>query len=197
MDFLLGSILPYVLIYKYAAIFIISFSGAIILPLPVNLMLLAIGAFSSQGYFNIWFSLTAAMTGNVLGDVTDYFVARKYGEAIIRKFKMREKLFFRQLEEELRSDAVSTVFTSRFAGSLSSITNFLAGFVGVPFFKFLIPDILGDFIEPFFVLIIGYVLGVYWSSASSVLNMIAGLVATAVIMFILFRMYRRMAKRHS
>lgn len=197
MDFLLGSILPYVLIYKYTAIFIISFAGAIILPLPVNLMLLAIGAFSSQGYFNIWLSLTAAMTGNVLGDVTDYLVARKYGEIVIRKLNIRRHAFFQQLEEELRSDAVSTVFTSRFAGSLSSITNFLAGFVNVPLFSFLIPDILGDFIEPLVVLIIGYALGTYWSSASDTLDVFAALVATAVIMFILFRIYRRMAKRRS
>jgi membrane protein DedA with SNARE-associated domain len=197
MDFLLGSILPYVLIYKYAAIFIISFLGSMIIPLPVNLTLLAIGAFSSQGYFNIWLSLTAATAGNVLGDMADYLLARKYGEALIRKLNLRRNIFFQQLEEELRSDAVSTVFTSRFAGSLSSITNFLAGFVNVPLFSFLIPDILGDFIEPLAVLLIGYILGTYWSSASDTLDVFAALVATSVIMFIFFRMYRRMAKRLS
>ena len=195
MDFLIGSILPYVLIYKYAAIFIVSLLGSMILPLPVNMMLLAIGAFSSQGYFNIWVSLLAATTGNVLGDVADYVVARKYGEALIRKLNIRRHTFFRQLETELREDAVSTVFTSRFAGSLSSITNFLAGFVGVPFWSFLMPDMLGDFIEPLAVLFIGYALGTYWSSASDTLDMVAGLVATAVILFILFRIYRRMTKR--
>jgi len=71
------------LIYKYAAIFTIAFFGAIILPLPVNAMLLAIGAFSSQGYLIYGGSLTAAVTGNVLGDVTDYLATRKYGEIII------------------------------------------------------------------------------------------------------------------
>jgi membrane protein DedA with SNARE-associated domain len=197
MDFLLGSILPYVLIYKYAAIFIVSFLGAIILPLPVNMMLLAIGAFSSQGYFNIWFSLTAAMTGNILGDMMDYVLARRYGEALIRKLNIRHNAFFLQLEEELRSDAVSTVFTSRFAGSLSSITNFLAGFVGVPLWSFLIPDVVGDFIEPLVILFVGYGLGTYWSSASDILDMFAALVATAVILFILFRIYRRMLKRRT
>ena len=149
MSSLLGSILSYVLIYKYAAIFIIAFFGAIILPLPVNAMLLAIGAFSSQGYFNLWGSLTAAVTGNVLGDVTDYLATRKYGEIIIRKLKINKSRLFLQLEEELCQDAVGTVLISRFAGSLSSIVNFLAGFVGVPFFSFLIPDVIGDFIEPF------------------------------------------------
>ncbi len=196
MDYLLGAILPYVLVYKYAAILIIAFSGAMILPLPVNPMLLAIGAFSSQGYFNIWLSLSVAVAGNVLGDMTDYLAARKYGEIIIRKLKIRSLRFFRQLEEELRLDAVGTVFTSRFAGSLSPVVNLLAGFVDMPFFNFFIPDFLGDFIEPFAVLFIGYALGAYWSSVSGTLNLVAALVATAVIMFILFRMYRRMSKRY-
>jgi membrane protein DedA with SNARE-associated domain len=196
MDSLLGWILSYVLIYKYVAIFIIAFSGAIILPLPVNPMLLAIGAFSSQGYFNVWASLSIAVTGNVLGDMTDYLVAKKYGELIIRKLKLRSVRFFRQLEEELRRDAVGTVFTSRFAGSLSPVVVLLAGFVGVPFFSFFIPDILGDFIEPFVILFIGYALGIYWSSVSGTLNLIAALVATSVVLFVLFRMYRRMSKRY-
>lgn len=196
MDSLLGSILSYVLIYKYAAIFIINFSAALIFPLPANPMLLAVGAFSSQGYFNIWASLFVAVTSNVLGDVAGYLIARKYGELIIRKLKMRRVRFFRQLEEELRADAVGTIFTSRFAGSLSPVVNILSGFVNVPLFHFLIPDIAGDFIEPFVVLFIGYALGDYWSSVSGTLNIVAALVATMVILFILFRMYRRMARRH-
>jgi len=197
MESLLSLILSYVLIYKYVAIFIIAFSGAMILPLPVNPMLLAIGAFASQGYFNIWISLSVAVTGNILGDMTDYFLAKKYGEALIRKLKIRNVRFFRQLEAELRRDAVSTIFTSRFAGSLSPIVVLLAGFVDVPFLSFIIPDILGDLIEPLVVLFIGYALGTYWSSVSSTLNLIAALVATAVVMFILFRMHRRITKRYT
>jgi membrane-associated protein len=197
MGSLLGSILSYVLIYKYAAIFIIAFSGAMILPLPVNAMLLAIGAFSSQGYFNLWGSLAVAVTGNILGDVTDYLLTRKYGEIVIRKLRINKSRFFLRLEEELRQDAVGTVFTSRFAGSLSSVVNLLAGFVGVPLLSFLIPDILGDFIEPFFVLCVGYALGAYWSDFSNILSISVAIVATAVIMFILSKMYRRMEKRRN
>jgi membrane protein DedA with SNARE-associated domain len=195
MDSLLASVLSYVLIYRYAAIFIIEFFGAIILPLPVNAAMLAVGAFSSQGYFNLWGSLTAAVAGNVLGDLTDYLATRKFGEIVIKKLRINKSRFFLQLEEELRQDAVSTVFSSRFAGSLSSIVNFVAGFVGVPFFSFFIPDLLGDLIEPLVLMCVGYVLGVYWDNFSSVLTIFAAVVATGVIMFILFRMYRRMTKR--
>ena len=193
MDALLGPLLSYLLLYKYAALFIVVYSGAIILPLPVNAMLLAVGAFSSQGYFSFWISLALAVTANTLGDLTDYGITRRYGEAVTRKLKIDKARFFIQLKEELRTDAAVTVFTTRFAGSLSSIANFLAGLVGVPFTTFLFFDLLGNIIEPFAALAIGYLVGNYWSDFSGFLSLIAGMVAAGVILFILARIYRRMA----
>jgi membrane protein DedA with SNARE-associated domain len=196
MGSLLSSILSYVLIYKYAAIFIVAFGASIIVPLPESAMLLAVGAFSSQGYVNLWGSLVAATTGNVLGDLTAYLATRSFGEIVIRKLKIDKSRFFLQLEEELRESAFGTVLSSRFAGSLSSIVNFIAGFVRVPFLRFFIPDFIGDFVEPLALLCIGYFLGTYWNNFSNVLTTFAAIVATGVIMFILFRMYRRITKRH-
>lgn len=196
MSSLLNPILSYVLLYRYIAIFIFDFGSALILPLPMGVTLLAVGAFSSQGYFNLWYALIVAVVGNVLGDVAGYLLTRKYGETIIRKLKIDKSRFFVQLEEELRQDAVGTVFSSRFAGSLSSVVNLLAGFVKVPFLSFIIPDIVGDVIEPAAILLVGYVLGVYWSSASDVLTLSAAVVATALVLFIMFKMYRRMVRRN-
>lgn len=51
---ILSSLPSYVLLYKYVAIALVVYSGAVILPLPANAMLLAVGAFASQGYFSFW-----------------------------------------------------------------------------------------------------------------------------------------------
>jgi membrane protein DedA with SNARE-associated domain len=61
--------------------------------------------------------------------------------------------------------------------------------------KFIIPDVIGDTVEPLGILFIGYVLGTYWDSFSGVLEIIASIIAVGVIMFILFKLYRRMTKR--
>jgi membrane protein DedA with SNARE-associated domain len=189
-------LLSELLLYKYVALFIIEYTGAIILPLPVNASLLAIGAFASQGYFSFWVSLLVAITGNTLGDLTDYWLTRKYGEKVIRWFKLDKVRFFNLLKEELKSDAAITVFTTRFAGSLSSITNFLAGMVGVPFRTFLLYDFLGNFIEPGVALGVGYAVGDYWTNFSSFFGLVTGVITVSIVIFILVRMYKRVTKKY-
>jgi membrane protein DedA with SNARE-associated domain len=197
MDALLTPILSYVLLYKYAAIFFIVYTGAIIIPWPANAMLLAVGAFASQGFIDFWMSLTVAVVANCLGDLTDYWIARTFGERVIRRLKIDKVRFFIRLREELVTDAAVTVFITRFAGSLSSITNFLAGFVEVPFMTFLWFDLFGNFIEPFGALALGYAVGNYWSDFSNLLSLIAGIFAAAIVLFVLARIYRRMMRKYS
>ena len=192
---ILNSLLSYVLLYRYFTIALVVYASALILPLPANAMLLAVGAFASQGYFSFWLSLAIAAIANTLGDCTGYIVARKWNNFVIRNLRLHRVKFFNQLEEEFRSDAAITVFTTRFAGSLSTIANFLAGLVAVPFKIFLVNDFLGNFIEPFVILSIGYLVGNYWNDFSGTLDIIAAIIAVGVIMFILLRIQKRIAKK--
>lgn len=188
-------LLSSLLLYRYPALFLIEYTGAIIIPWPVNILLLAVGAFASHGYFNLWTSLAVAVTGNCAGDLTDYFLARRYGEPVIGFFRLRRLRFFTQLQEELRADAAITVFTTRFAGSLSSIANFIAGLVRVPFATFFIWDLVGNVIEPAAALALGYAVGDYWSDLSDIFDLFAAIAATAIILFVLIRLSRRMRQR--
>lgn len=192
---ILFSLLSYVLLYKYVAIAFFLFISAIIVPLPVNATMLAVGAFASQGYINFWLALSIAAISSTLGDLTDYGITRKYGEQVTRALHLHKFKFYNQLQEELRTDAAITVFTSRFAGSLSIITNFLAGLVNVRFRTFFVNDLLANIIEPFGALGIGYVVGDYWSDFSNLLEIVTAIIAVAVVMFIFVRMYRRMMKK--
>lgn len=193
---ILNSVLSYVLLYKYVTIAVVVYSAAVILPLPANAMLLAVGAFASQGYFNFWSALAVAVIANTLGDLTDYGVTWRYGERVTRLLRLHRFKFYNQLQEELRTDAAITVFTTRFAGSLSPVANFLAGLVRVPFKTFLVNDFLGNLIEPFGALAVGYVAGNYWNNFSNLLELVAAIVAVAVIMFVVFRIYRRMMRKY-
>jgi membrane protein DedA with SNARE-associated domain len=196
MDALLNPILSYVLLYKYIAIFFVVYTGAVIVPWPANAMLLAVGAFASQGYISFWISLAVAVTANTLGDLTDYGISRWFGDSFIHRFGIDKVRFFIRLKEELVTDAAVTVFTTRFAGSLSSITNFLAGLVEVPFMTFLWFDLLGNIVEPFAALTLGYAVGNYWSNFSNLLSLTAGIIAAAVLLFMLARIYKRMMRKY-
>jgi undecaprenyl-diphosphatase len=193
---ILSALLSFLLLYKYVALALVVYASAIILPLPTNAMLLAVGAFSSQGYFNPWLSFAVAVSANTLGDLTGYALTWKYGEPIIRFLHLERVRFFNQLKEELRTDAAVTVFTTRFAGSLSPIANFLSGMVKVPFRTFLPFDLLGNVIEPGGALLIGYAVGDYWNDFSGPLEIFAGVVAVSVVLFILVRIYRRVSRKY-
>ncbi|MGB7957601.1 MAG: DedA family protein [Minisyncoccia bacterium] len=194
---ILATLLSWLLLYKYVALFAIVYSSALLLPLPTNAALLAVGAFSSQGYFNFWLSLVIAVTSNTLGDLTGYAVTRRWGETVTHALRLHKFRFFNRLADEFRTDAAITVFMTRFASSLSTISNFLAGLVKVPFSIFLFYDILGNFIEPGAALGFGYLVGDYWNSLSGTFETVTGTIAVAVVIFILFRISQRMAKKYA
>ena len=195
MNGVLNWLLSSLLLYRYPALFLIEYTGAIIIPWPVNVLLLAVGAFASHGYFDVWTALAVAVTGNCAGDLTDYFLTRRYGEPVIRFFRLHRLRFFAPLQEEFRADAAITVFTTRFAGSLSSVANFIAGLVQVPFATFFIWDLIGNIIEPAAALGLGYAVGDYWNDLSDIFDLFAAIAATAIILFILIRISRRMQRR--
>ena len=72
MDYVLATTLSYLLIYKYLAFFVLLFLGSFILPLPDNLILLAVGAFASQGYFSFFLVLILAIITTTASDILGY-----------------------------------------------------------------------------------------------------------------------------
>jgi membrane protein DedA with SNARE-associated domain len=195
MDLILTPLLSFVLLYKYVAIFLIIYIAAIMVPLPSNAMLLAIGAFASQGYVNFWIVLATAILGNVLGDVTDYSLTRKYGDVVIKKLRLDKLVFLEYLTEEIKKDATVTIFFTRFAGSLCPVVSLLSGLVKVPFKKFLLLDFVGNFLEQSTALVIGFYVGNSWNAFSNIINLFVAIVAFAMIIFILLRIQKRILKR--
>ena len=193
---MLSSLLSYLLLYRYAALAIVVYVGAVGAPLPVNMMLLALGAFANQGFFSFWLSLGITAAFNTAGDLTGYGITRKYGDWIMRVLHIRKAQFFVNLEKELRSDAAITVFITRFAGSMSSVTNLLAGLVKVPFMTFFVNDLVANILEPGMWLGIGYVVGNYWSNFSGLSSIVGGIFAVSIIMFVLFRIQQRLTKKY-
>jgi membrane-associated protein len=192
----LATILSWLLLYKYAALFLVVYTGSVLLPLPINAALLAVGAFSGEHFFNFWLSLAIAIAANCAGDLTAYGIARHWGERVIRLLRLDRLKFFGYLAEELRHNAAITIFLTRQAGYLSNISNFLAGMVEVPFLTFFSFDLIGNLVEPPIAIGVGYMVGNYWSSFLGVFTTATAAVAIVVVMFVLMQISRRIAKRY-
>jgi membrane-associated protein len=174
-------LLSFLLLYKYWALFAAMFISAVILPIPTNTLLLAAGAFASQGYFNFSLSLVVAVGANVLGDSFDYFLARRYGRSVIHMLHIRLPSYIERLEAYVKRHPGPTIFFTRFVGTADPLTNLLSGFIGIPFSTFLLYDFLGNVISIGGVLYAGYFLGIHWQDFSQLFSILGWILLGCIV----------------
>ena len=195
MNLAVSIFLSYILVYKYFAVFGLIFLGSFILPLPDNAMIMAIGAFASQGYFNLSLSFILAFSANVMADILGYFVTYKYGELAIRKLKIGNNKYFLKAGDYVKKYAGITVFVTRISTPFGPLVNFLAGFYKVSFKKFIIFDLLGNLIDFSFYMFLGYWLGNYWQYFVGVAGSFGEVIIIIAVVFIAIRIYARRKNR--
>lgn len=195
MNALAPLLLSFLLLYGYWALFLIVFIAALILPLPTNSLLLAAGAFASQGYFSAPMVLLVAMIANVAGDSIGFFLAQRYGRSAIHLLHLHVPSYIERLERYVLSYPGLTIFVTRFAGAADPLANVLAGFAGVPFRVFLVADILGNLVSIGGVIYAGYFLGIHWQDVINLVSvgdwMLAGVFVIVVIAIALWYRKRR------
>ena len=175
MDYLslLGPLFSGLLLYKYVVLFIAVFLAGLGLPIPSGTLLVAVGAFASQDYFNLWISFIVALLANIFGDLSIYFLIRRYGARLIRKNYHKRFLFISRLEKiaidlerRIEKHEAITIFVTRFFGLASTIVNFLSGLIPVPFKTFIIYDFLGNFLDIALLLLLGFFISESWQSVA-------------------------------
>jgi len=190
MDKILALTLSYILLYKYVALFILVFLGTLLLPVPCNVMLLVVGVFSSQGYMNFSGSLIVAITANVSGDATGYFLARYYGLALLRKIGRNRPVKFDGLGKYITNYGSGTIIITRFVGAMSVIVNLFCGLTKFSFRKFILSDIAGNILSISIVMVIGVLVGQYWNQSEVIVDWVSGLLTAILIIFAGFKVWR-------
>ena len=183
MSLFLSATLSFILLYKYLAVFIIIFMGAFLVPLPGNTVIIAAGAFSSQGYMHLSFVFLLILTTNISADILGFSLTHKYGEKILLFFHIKRDGKLVSVEKKLREFAFGTIFLTRLAGPFGPTVNFVSGLIGVPMKKFLAADLLGNVTDITLFLGLGYFLGNYWQS---VLGYIWIMGCICVVLFLLY-----------
>ncbi len=173
MDLFFQSLLTAVLVYKYVAIFLITFFGALALPLPTNTIITASSFFSLQGYLDLRLVFLAGFLGNILGDLAGFFLARKYGKVLFSRLGLKHSLSLPSIvdaETKLRRHSFSTVLVSRFVSIASPMVNIFAGIAHVPIHLFSLAEILGAFGEVGIACAVGVVFGDNWQYIETLLQ---------------------------
>lgn len=186
MGNIVGPLLSYVLLYKYFAIFVITYLGAIAFPLPSGTVVMASTAFATQGYLSVPLVFLTALLGNVAGDNSGYWLTRRYGVRFLHFVGLRKVVTsknYQRLYEEIDHHPIIIIYLSRFMTGIAPTVNVISGTTRLPFKKYITFEFLGECTEVGFFTLSGYFFGANWSyieqfSAESWVLLLSGAVLT-------------------
>jgi membrane protein DedA with SNARE-associated domain len=176
-DYLLTQIINY-----GAPLFgLILFLGAMGIPVPASILLIAAGAFSQQGFLD-WSSIAIfGLLGAVAGDAVSFgmgFYARNW----VSK-RMAGSSAWKNARDTFESRAGMAVYFTRFlVTALALPTNLIAGGSGFKFRKFLTYDIFGELTWIILYGGLGYWFGSEWELVSDFISNFGGLILGLVIL---------------
>lgn len=208
MSVFLTGLLDFLLAYGYLALAISVFIASVGAPLPISLLLLAAGAFSAQGNFNIVLLSLIAVVAAVAGDCTGYWIGWRWGSKAL-EWLPRSRIgrrFIKPRNIERSRDIVHrhggwAIFLTRsLLSALGSVTNFVAGTESFPFRSFLVYDISGEALAAVLTIGLGFLFDESWEAMGDVLGAISlfalGLACLLIFAYILLR-YRSRATAKS
>lgn len=189
MDFLAQTILPYILLYKYWALFFFTFLSALAIPIPAGTLLVASAAFASQHYLNFFFILIVAAAANIIGDTICYWVFRLYGHRILDRFAFTRKILrsknFRLIEAKIRQRPGFVIFISRFESLANLSVNIVCGLGKVSYRRYIVFEAMGAMADATLYGSIGYIFGDSWEAVNNLIGNFSIIVFVILIVCII------------
>jgi membrane-associated protein len=196
MSTIFQNILGSLLVYKYVALFIITFFSSLGIPFPAGSSVIASGAFASQGYFNIFTVLIISFCGNALGDISMFFLSRFYGKRFLEWIhlgRMTETKAFSRLTDVMDRHSARMLIVSRFQDQTTTLVNVIAGLGDMTFKHFCLYALIGDILQILFYSGIGYFFASNWDTLYSTIGVFIWLIII-VTLTVPFFLTRRISK---
>ena len=127
----------------YAGILLVLLLGSLGVPIPEEMPIVAAGILSHERLMRWWLALPVCLLGVLAGDVTLYWIGRRWGERVLDWRAVRWVLTAEReqwLTERYREHAMKTVAMARHVAGLRAAAFLTAGIAHVPFWKFLVAD---------------------------------------------------------
>lgn len=186
--------LTWIIAYGPAFLGMMLFLGAIGIPLPGTIFVIAAGAFMRQGVMDMTWTPVAALAGAVLGDVTSYGMGRWLRTVLQRRFGNSSK--WKRAESTLKRRGGVAIFLTRWLLTpLAVPTNLLAGSGDYPFKRFIAFDVAGEITWLLIFGTLGYGFGSQWEAIGALSRDFTGLLLG--IATLLAGIYFLLRKRHS
>jgi membrane-associated protein len=160
---------------------LILFFGALGIPVPASILLIAAGAFSQQGILDALSTGLLGLLGAVLGDAASFSMGHYAKDWVDQRFAASSA--WKNAQQTFAARAGMAVYLTRFLITALAIpTNLIAGGSGFRFRKFMTYDIAG---ETTWILLyggLGYWFGSEWELVSDFIDNFGGLMLGIVIL---------------
>src|SRR5256885_714034 len=157
-----GTVSGLVASYGYVVLFFLVGLESLGLPVPGGPALVTAAAFAALGHLSIYGVVTTAVAAAVIGDNGGYWIGRKGGIALVRRYGRFLHLNEAPLERARHffgRHGPPTVFMGRFIALLRTWTAVLAGAARMPYGRFMLYNALGAVCWAGVVGALGYVFG--------------------------------------
>jgi len=184
MSLFFFQVLSSLLIYRYLALFAITFLGSFGLPVFAGPSVIAASAFASQGYFNFLWVVIFGSAGNIIGDITFFWLVRRYGQKILARLHLRklaDSPVLRSAAEIAETYKAPVILISRFQTQATAIVNVLAGLGKINFKRFALLVFGGEILQIVFYAAIGYLFSDTWEAIYT----IAGEFSWVIVLFLI------------
>jgi membrane-associated protein len=189
-------LLSYLIIYGSPMLAGALLLGALGIPVPGTLIVIAAGAFVRQGVLDIYSTPSLGLVGAVAGDTIVYGLGR-FARVWIQK-RFGQSAVWQKAEAYFRRRGGIAIYLTRWLFTpLAVPTNLIAGSSGYPFWKFLLFDVSGELTWIALYGSLGYAFGSQWELISDFISDFSGLLLGIVILgagvYFLFRLRKRPA----
>ena len=135
--------------YGAPVLFVAIVIGAIGVPIPASLLLLAVGSLVAQEELGLWPVVLAGVAGATLGDQAGYALGRFGGQRVVDRLPggLASPSRMAQAERFMGRWGAASVFLSRWlVGPLGPWVNLSSGLGGYRWPRFLLWDVLGELV---------------------------------------------------
>jgi membrane-associated protein len=169
-----------------AALIFLDRAAFIGIVLPGELFLAIGGVFAGRGQLSVALVIVIGACAGVLGEVTSYWLGRRYGVRITRHLPLANRFnkHLKQARDYFRRNGGKTVFIGRYVSVVGTFLPFVAGMSKMSFGRFLAFDVVAVTLWAGAVTIVGYTLNSQIELVDKILSQFGWALLAAVVLFV-------------
>jgi len=181
--------------FGYAGLFITMFFGNVLVPIPVEAIMIPAGYLVQQGEMNLWVVIGSAIAGDIGGSLFSYYFALHFGRRFL--FAYGKYVFFthdkiEMLDKFFAGHGEISVLTGRLVPGLRHFMAFPAGLSHMNVKKFAVYTGVGGGLWMSTLILVGYMIGGNKALVRHYMTYIEiGIIAGVIGMIVLYMRHHR------